>query len=68
MQEPLKYTADCMRLVGYVILHSPWPIVEDDTMKSSCDLTDDIWKQEFDTDINTDHLYNTIDQMCDWLD
>ncbi len=29
MQEPSNYTDDCLRLVGYVIYHDPWPIVED---------------------------------------
>ncbi|CAF4669346.1 unnamed protein product, partial [Rotaria sp. Silwood2] len=65
MQEPLNYAADCIRLVGYVIFHHPWPIIEDDTMKKSCDKVDAIWKQEFDSDITTDHLYNTIDQVVD---
>ncbi|CAF2738746.1 unnamed protein product [Rotaria sp. Silwood2] len=56
MQEPLKYVADCIRLVGYVINHSPWPQIDDHTMKKSCDKTNDIWKEEFDSDITTDHV------------
>ncbi|CAF1266858.1 unnamed protein product, partial [Didymodactylos carnosus] len=47
MQQPLNYAADCVRLIGYVIPHSPWPMIEEDTMKKSRDGTDDIWKQEF---------------------
>jgi len=68
MQEPLNYEADCIRLVGYVIFHSPWPMIEDDTMKKTRDKTDDIWKQEFESDITTDHLYNTVDSAADWTD
>ncbi|CAF3077646.1 unnamed protein product, partial [Rotaria sp. Silwood2] len=56
MQEPLKYVADCIRLVGYVNNHSPWPQIDDDTMEKSCDKTNDIWKKEFDSDITTDHV------------
>jgi hypothetical protein len=59
MQEPSKYTDDCLRLVGYVIYHDPWPIVEDKTMKKSCDQVDQIWKDEFKCQIETDHLHNT---------
>ena len=66
MQEPLKYIADCHRLVGYVIYHSPWPIVEDSAMQTACTKTNQIWKDEFSNDIETDHLYNTIDQNADW--
>ncbi|CAF4731189.1 unnamed protein product [Rotaria sp. Silwood1] len=29
MQEPLKYASDCIRLVGYVIDHAPWPSVDE---------------------------------------
>jgi hypothetical protein len=61
MQEPLNYAADCNRLVGYVIFHSTWPMIEDDTMKKSHKQTGDIWKKEFDTEITTDHLYDTLD-------
>ncbi|CAF1421944.1 unnamed protein product [Rotaria sp. Silwood1] len=66
MQEPLKYIADCHRLVGYVIYHAPWPIIEDNTMKKSQEKTNQIWKDEFGSGIQTDHLYNTIDQRVDW--
>ncbi|CAF3529452.1 unnamed protein product [Rotaria sp. Silwood1] len=61
MQEPLNYAADCVRLVGYVIFHDPWPIIDDSNMKKSCDKTDEIWTREFDSDITTDHLYNTME-------
>ncbi|CAF1306571.1 unnamed protein product [Rotaria sordida] len=59
MQEPLNYVADCLRLVGYVISHDPWPIVKDNNMKNSYDRIDQIWKQEFGSDKATDHLYDT---------
>ncbi|CAF1377810.1 unnamed protein product [Adineta ricciae] len=59
MQEPLKYIADCVRLVGYVIYHDPWPIVEDEKMKKSCDKVDQIWRDEFQCELGTDHLYDT---------
>ncbi|CAF4669114.1 unnamed protein product, partial [Rotaria sp. Silwood2] len=55
-KEPLKYVADCIRLVGYVNNHSPWSQIDDDTMKKSCDKTNDIWKEEFDSDITTNHV------------
>ncbi|CAF3859124.1 unnamed protein product [Rotaria sordida] len=66
MQEPLKYIADCHRLVGYVIYHAPWPIIEGNTMKKSREKTNQIWKDEFSSGIQTDHLYNTLDQQADW--
>ena len=55
MQEPLNYEADCLRLVGYVIYHDPWPIIADKNMKKSCNHVDRLWKEEFRRDINTDH-------------
>jgi hypothetical protein len=57
MQEPLNYAADCVRLVGYVIYHSPWPMIKDDTMKKALSQSDNIWEDEFDVDIRTDHLF-----------
>ena len=65
MQEPLKYVADCIRLVGYVIFHSPWPMIEDHTMKKTREKTDNTWKKEFENAITTDHLYNTVDNSGD---
>ena len=62
MQEPLKYEADCLRLVGYVIYHDPWPVDEDNKMVQSCDKIDRIWKDEFQCEIETDHLFNATDQ------
>jgi len=59
MQEPSKYADDCLRLVGYIVYHDPWPIVEDKNMKKSCDQVDQIWKDEFKCEIEMDHLYNT---------
>ena len=52
-------------LLGYVILHSPWPMIEDDTMMKTRNKTDDMWKEEFESDITTDHLYNTVDFDAD---
>ncbi|UJR07065.1 hypothetical protein I4U23_011353 [Adineta vaga] len=68
MQEPLKYVADCVRLVGYVIYHDPWPIVEDEKMKKSCDKVDQIWRDEFQCELGTDHLYDTSDNDNRWFD
>ena len=68
MQEPLNYQADCIRLVGYVIYHDPWPIIEDNTMKKERNRTDDIWKDEFEADLMTDHLFNTLENIIDWND
>ena len=59
MQEPLKYASDCIRLVGYVIDHSPWPSVNEKERKDSCHDTTNSWKKEFQSDMQTDHLYNT---------
>ncbi|CAF3828918.1 unnamed protein product [Rotaria sp. Silwood1] len=59
MQEPLKYASDCIPLVGYVIDHAPWPLVDENKMNSSCENTEEAWKKEFDSDMMTDHLYNT---------
>ncbi|CAF4804971.1 unnamed protein product [Rotaria socialis] len=66
MQEPLKYEADCLRFVGYVIHHSPWPIIDDKKMKKKRNRTDEMWKEEFQSEISTDHLYNTIKEPFDW--
>ncbi len=67
MQEPFNYEADCLRLVGYVIYHDPWPIIEDKNMKKSCDQIDQIWKDEFQCEIEIDHLYNTSDNNNTWF-
>ena len=61
MQEPLNYAADCLRLMGQVIDHAPWPAVDEEKMKGSCHDTLRSWKREFDVDMATDHLYNTIE-------
>ncbi len=55
MQEPLKYADDCLRLVGYVVYHDPWPIIEDKNMKKSCNQIDQIWNDEFKCEIEVDH-------------
>ena len=57
MQAPLKYASDCVLLVGYVIDHAPLPLIETDQITKPCTSTNDIWKEEFDNDIATDHLY-----------
>jgi hypothetical protein len=67
MQEPLNYAADCIRLVGYVIYHNPWPMIGGETMKKARDQTDNVWKKEFKADLMTDHLFNKIDGRCDRL-
>ena len=59
MQEPLKYEADCLRLVGYVIYHDPWPVIQEENMTQTCDRIDQIWKDEFQCELETDHLMNT---------
>ncbi|CAF1067084.1 unnamed protein product [Adineta ricciae] len=66
MQEPLKYVADCQRLVGYVVDHAPWPSVDANKMKKSCDDTANVWKREFDSDMQFDHLFNTKTNELDW--
>ncbi|CAF0853872.1 unnamed protein product [Adineta steineri] len=68
MQEPLKYASDCIHLVGYVIDHAPWPSVDTNKKKSSCDDTMNAWKKEFDNDMQTDHLYNTKRNDYDYWD
>ncbi|CAF0951485.1 unnamed protein product [Adineta steineri] len=59
MQEPLKYASDCIRLVNYIIDHTPWISADGNITKSICDDIANIWKNEFDNDMETDHLYNT---------
>ncbi len=59
MQEPLNYEADRLRLFGYIIYHDPWPVAQDKTMKKSCYQVDQTWKDEFQCDIEIDHIYNT---------
>ncbi|CAF1416648.1 unnamed protein product [Rotaria sp. Silwood1] len=68
MQEPLKYASDCIRLVGYVIDHAPWPSVDEKKMKSSCNDTINAWKKEFEIDMSTDHLYNTVKDTYNYWD
>jgi hypothetical protein len=69
MQEPIKYASDCIRLVGYVIDHAPWPSVDGNKRKNSCDNTINAWKKEFESDMSTDHLYNTTGDGYDrWSD
>ncbi|CAF4292741.1 unnamed protein product, partial [Adineta steineri] len=56
------------RLVGYVIDHAPWPSVDTNKMESSCHDTMNVWKKEFDSDMKTDHLYNTKENGYDRWD
>jgi hypothetical protein len=64
MQEPLKYAMDCERLVGYLIDHAPWPSVDEKQMEKSCKDTQNAWKSEFESEMTTDHLYNTKSDGC----
>ena len=66
MQEPLKYAADCNRLVGYIIDHAPWPSVDEEEMQSACDDTTKAWKDEFQSEMEKDHLYNTTAVEYNW--
>lgn len=68
MQEPLKYASDCIRLIGYVIDHAPWPSVDEQQMKDACNDTEQAWKKEFASEMKTDHLYNTAGEGYDWWD
>ena len=61
MQEPLKYASDCVRLIGYVINHALSSPIGTDQMEEACEKTIDIWKQEFQRNMVTDHFYNTTD-------
>ncbi|CAF0882059.1 unnamed protein product [Rotaria sordida] len=65
MQEPLNYVADCVRIIGYVIYHSPWSINKDDTKNKTCIQANKLWKDEFKVDLMIDHLFNTIDDKFD---
>lgn len=55
MQEPVNYAGDCLRLVGYIVYHNPWPVIEDQQMKDSHDRVNRIWEDEFHNSIDTDH-------------
>ena len=57
MQEPLNYENDCERLVGYIIYHDSWPVIEDQTMETTPYHVNRMWKREFHCDLDTDHLY-----------
>ena len=65
MQEPLKYVADCNRFIGYVLYHSPWPMMEGDKMTTARNQSDTIWKDEFEVDIMTDHVFQTFPDIAD---
>jgi hypothetical protein len=66
MQEPLKYATDCIHFIEYVIDHAPGSPIEEDKMRVNSDGRSVRWRQEFQNDISTDHLYNTIDISCDY--
>lgn len=56
MQEPVNYANDCLRLVGYIVYHNPWPMIEDQPMKDAHNQVNRIWQEEFHNSIDTDHL------------
>ncbi|CAF0797512.1 unnamed protein product, partial [Rotaria sordida] len=56
MQEPTKYASDCLRLVGYIMDHTPRISVETDQIKKSWENTIDVWKREFGRDMAIDHI------------
>ncbi len=58
MQTPLIYASDCIRLVGYIIDHIPLSSIDFYQMGKSYDNRNDIWKEEFNYDTTTDHLYS----------
>jgi hypothetical protein len=66
MQEPLNYTNDCIRFVGYLIDHTPWPSIEKNQIEQSCDDINQYWKKEFQSDMSTDHLFNTLQNEYDY--
>ncbi len=68
MQEPLKYASDCYHLVGHIIDHVPWPFLDENKMKNSCNDASMAWTKEFNTDISTDHLYNTKEENDNYDD
>ena len=57
MQEPLKYAVDCNRLIGFVMDHVPWS-----SSKTTAKITEshkkinEIWKAEFERNMETDHF------------
>jgi hypothetical protein len=57
MEMPLNYASDCVRLAGYLIDHTPLPLIEKDQTTKPYVSTNNIWKEVFDHDIATDHLY-----------
>ncbi|CAF3747094.1 unnamed protein product [Rotaria sp. Silwood1] len=57
MQEPLKYADDCNRLIWFVMDHIPWSSTKtEDQITESYEKINEIWKAEFDRDMETDHL------------
>ncbi|CAF1439208.1 unnamed protein product [Adineta steineri] len=57
MQEPLKYADDCNHLIGFVIDHVPWSSnVAENHIKESYEKLNEIWKIEFDRDMEIDHF------------
>jgi len=60
MQEPLKYTSDCRQYVGYIIDHIPCLSIKTTQMMELNEKINDIWKAEFNNDINIDHLDRII--------
>ncbi len=60
MQMPLNYASDCVRLVGYLIDHISLPLTETNQTTKLYISTNDIWQEEFDHDITTDHIYRLL--------
>lgn len=61
MQEPLNYEADCLRLVGYIIDHNPQLNIENEEIKKFSNEFNQIWKNEFQCEIETDYLFKIPD-------
>ena len=58
MQEPVKYADDCNCLIGFIMDHIPWPSTKtEDQITELYQKTNQIWKAEFDRDMERDHLY-----------
>ncbi|CAF1520752.1 unnamed protein product [Adineta ricciae] len=59
MQEPLKYIDDCNRLFGVMINHIPWSstkTTDTDQITVFHEKMIDIWNEEFERNLDTDHL------------
>jgi hypothetical protein len=50
MMQPKYYVADCLRYVGRVLLHEPWPSAD---MHKDYEDTLNIWEKEYDQNMET---------------